>query len=163
LEAAPLVREVVAAAYRAGAPLVEVVWGDEPSLLTRFATAPPESFGQCSSWLPTALTEHVDAGHAVLTIYANDPNLLNDQPADRGSRHDAAQSRRRRHGARIEAAQLRRHSDRRVHGYFSKRARRRSLRRARRSSPAPAHRDRRRGGPSWRDCARDRQLAGRAM
>ena len=30
LDAAPLVREIAASAYRAGSPLVEAVWGDEP-------------------------------------------------------------------------------------------------------------------------------------
>ncbi len=42
-EAAPLVRHIAASAYRAGAPLVEVIWGDEALLLTRFAHAPHES------------------------------------------------------------------------------------------------------------------------
>ncbi len=38
-EAAPLVRHIAASAYRAGAPLVEVLWGDESLLLTRCAHA----------------------------------------------------------------------------------------------------------------------------
>jgi aminopeptidase len=39
LEAAPLVREVAASAYRAGAPLVEAIWGDEALHLLRFQHA----------------------------------------------------------------------------------------------------------------------------
>jgi aminopeptidase len=76
LDAAPLVRAVSAQAYDAGAPLVEVLWGDESLVTLRHRHAPPESFGQASAWLPGALLEHVRAGHATLSIYANDPDLL---------------------------------------------------------------------------------------
>jgi aminopeptidase len=48
----------------------------------RFGEAPRDSFGEFSAWLPKALTEHVEAGHTVLSIYANDPDLLKDQPTD---------------------------------------------------------------------------------
>ncbi len=48
LEAAPLVRRIAASAYRAGAPFVEVLWGDEPLLLARFQNAPRDSFSQFS-------------------------------------------------------------------------------------------------------------------
>src|SRR5262249_41814392 len=37
------------------------------------------SFGEFSDWFPKALAGHVDAGHAVLSIYANDPDQLKDQ------------------------------------------------------------------------------------
>ena len=82
LEAAPLVRALSASAYRAGASLVEVTWGDEAILLDRFAHAPRGSFAEVSDWFPRTLTEHVQAGHAILSVYANDPALLRDQPAD---------------------------------------------------------------------------------
>jgi aminopeptidase len=82
LEAAPLVRHVAAAAYRAGSPLVEVLWGDEALQRVRFETAPRDSFGSFSAWLPQALAAHVEAGHATMSIYANDPDLLSDQPPD---------------------------------------------------------------------------------
>ena len=78
LEAAPLVREIAASAYRAGAPLVETLWGDEALQLLRFQHAPRNSFDQVSSWLPRALTEHVEAGHAVMSVYANNPDQLKD-------------------------------------------------------------------------------------
>ena len=81
-EAAPLVRHIAASAYRAGAPLVEVIWGDEALLLTRFAHAPRESLSEFSVWLPRALTGHVEDGHAVLSIYANDPDLLKHEPPE---------------------------------------------------------------------------------
>src|SRR5262245_9726720 len=82
LDAAPLAREIAAAAYRAGSPLVETLYGDEAQQSLRFKHAPRESFSTFSSWLPRALSEHVRAGHAVLSISANDPDLLHAEPAD---------------------------------------------------------------------------------
>ncbi len=83
LEAAPLVRHVAESAYKAGAPLVEVLWGDEALQLARFRHAAPDTFDQFSTWMPNALVEHARAGHAVLSVYANDPDLLKDQPPAR--------------------------------------------------------------------------------
>ena len=82
LEAAPLIRRIAVSAYRAGAPLVEVLWGDEELLLLRFQHAPRDSFGQFSEWLPRTLLEHVQHDHAVLSVYANDPDHLKDQNPD---------------------------------------------------------------------------------
>src|SRR5207247_747848 len=79
LEAAPLVRQIAASAYRAGAPLVEAIWGDEQLQIARFTHAPRDSFNNFSAWLPAALGEHAKAGHAVLSVYANDPDLLQHQ------------------------------------------------------------------------------------
>src|SRR5919109_1150664 len=67
LEAAPLARQIAAAAYRAGSPLVETIYGDEVQQSLRFRNAPRDSFGSFSAWLPKALSEHVAAGHAVLS------------------------------------------------------------------------------------------------
>src|ERR1051325_2299639 len=52
LDAAPLIRHLVASAYKAGAPYVETLWGDEPSMLLRFEHAPRGSFTEYSAWLP---------------------------------------------------------------------------------------------------------------
>jgi aminopeptidase len=82
LEAAPLARALTGAAYRAGSPLVETIYGDEVQQTLRFKHAPRESFERSSLWLPKALSEHVDQGHAVLSISANDPDLLQGQPPD---------------------------------------------------------------------------------
>jgi aminopeptidase len=82
LEAAPLVRHIAASAYRAGAELVEAMWGDEALQLARFGNAPRDSFGHFSAWLPKALAEHAEAGNAVLSIYANDPDLLQHESTD---------------------------------------------------------------------------------
>jgi aminopeptidase len=80
LDGAPLVRQIASAAYGAGARLVEVLWGDESLMLTRFARAPRDSFTECSSWLPEVLAKHVAAGNAIISVFANDPDLLKDQP-----------------------------------------------------------------------------------
>jgi aminopeptidase len=80
LEAAPFIRHIVASGYKAGASLVEVIWGDDALQLVRFQHAPRNSFGEFSNWLPKALFEHAEAGHAVLSVYANDPDQLKDQP-----------------------------------------------------------------------------------
>jgi len=85
LEASPLAREIAAAAYRAGSPLVETIYGDEHQLLLRFAHASHDSFDAYSAWLPRALSDHVAAGHAVLSITANDPDLLQGESAARVS------------------------------------------------------------------------------
>lgn len=83
LEAAPLVRRIASSAYRAGSPLVEVLWGDEVLHLERLRHAPAESFGECSRWFPRALVEHVEGGGAVLSVSANDPDLVRGLPAER--------------------------------------------------------------------------------
>src|SRR5688572_9502676 len=82
IESAPLARQIAAAAYRAGSPLVETIYGDEIQQQLRFKNAPRDSFSNFSSWLPRALSEHVEAGHAVLSISANDPDLLRGQPTE---------------------------------------------------------------------------------
>jgi aminopeptidase len=82
LEAAPLVRHIAAAAYGAGARLVEALWGDEALQAARFKLAPRDSFNEFSAWLPRALVEHVEGGHAILSIYANDPDQLKQEPPD---------------------------------------------------------------------------------
>jgi len=82
LEAAPLVRHITAAAYQAGASLVEALWGDEALQMARFKYAARDSFGEFSSWLPNALRDHAEAGHAIISVYANDPDQLKDEPPE---------------------------------------------------------------------------------
>src|SRR5262245_48708862 len=82
LEAAPLVRHIVSAAYRAGASLVETIWGDEAAQMSRFRYAARDSFNEFSAWLPGALVEHAEAGHAIASVYANDPDQLKDEPPE---------------------------------------------------------------------------------
>src|SRR3954469_21232644 len=70
LEAAPLARQIARAAYKAGSPLVETIWGDEEMMLVRFQSAPRDSFSQFSAWFPKALEQHVEAGHAIVSLSA---------------------------------------------------------------------------------------------
>ena len=76
-----------------GASLVEAVWGDEAMQLARFRHAPRDSFSSFSAWLPNALAEHANAGGAVLSVYCNDPDLLEHEPADRAGALQQATSR----------------------------------------------------------------------
>ena len=41
--------------------------------------APRDSFDETSRFLPAALVEHADAGDAILSVYANDPDQLKDE------------------------------------------------------------------------------------
>jgi aminopeptidase len=85
LDAVPLIRKITEAAYKAGASLVEAIYGDEAMLLLRFKHAREGTLAEYSAWLPDALARHVEAGHAILSVYANDPDLLKHEPADRVS------------------------------------------------------------------------------
>ena len=46
VDSAPFTRAVVRAAYRAGAPMVEVLWHDDDLSLARFQEAPSDSFDE---------------------------------------------------------------------------------------------------------------------
>jgi aminopeptidase len=85
LDAAPLIRKITQAAYKAGASLVEAIYGDEEMLLLRFRHARENTFAEYSEWLPGALARHVEAGHAILSVYANDPDLLKHEAPERVS------------------------------------------------------------------------------
>lgn len=78
VEGAPLARAVAAAAYRAGAPLVETIYRDELLVRARFDFAPRDSFAEHTTWALQAGLEYADQGHAVLSISGNDPDLLSD-------------------------------------------------------------------------------------
>jgi aminopeptidase len=82
LEAAPLVRQIAERAYAAGASYVEALWGDEALQLARFHHAPRDSFENFSAWFADTLVKHVEHRHAIVSIYANDPDLLKAEPPD---------------------------------------------------------------------------------
>ncbi|MBN2172033.1 MAG: aminopeptidase [Candidatus Krumholzibacteriota bacterium] len=79
VECAPLTRLVVDKAYQAGARLVEVLWGDEQTTLSRYLHAPRDSFDEIPTAAPDYLLKGSERGDAVLSIYAADPDLLKDQ------------------------------------------------------------------------------------
>ncbi len=76
LQTVDLVRAVARSAYRAGARLVDVLWGDEQLTLVRVQEAPRDSFGEVPAWYPAATAAYLRAGDALLSIYAATPTLL---------------------------------------------------------------------------------------
>ncbi len=79
LEAAPFVRCLSASAYKTGARLVDVHWGDQPMRLERFRYAPRDSFTEYPAGRAEALVQYVHQGDAVLTVSAIIPGLLSGQ------------------------------------------------------------------------------------
>ena len=57
LDAAPLVRQVAASAYSAGAPLVETLWGDEGLQIARFRQGAAELFHEFFGLVPACATD----------------------------------------------------------------------------------------------------------
>ena len=77
--AAPLVRKATAIAYRAGCPLVDVMWNDDQVTLARFQHAPRDSFEEFPVWTSKAQEEYIRGGAAILSIAGSDPDLLKEQ------------------------------------------------------------------------------------
>lgn len=82
VDSAPLVRLITEAAYKAGSPLVEVLWGDDALTLARFNYAPRDSFEEYPDWYVSALLDIAERGGAVLSVLATDPDLLKDQDSE---------------------------------------------------------------------------------
>jgi aminopeptidase len=78
-EAAPLVRQVAAKAYQAGAELVDVIWGDPQLHLVRLQNARRDTLEAYSDWIAEGNLNHIKNGGAMLGIVANDPDLFKDQ------------------------------------------------------------------------------------
>jgi aminopeptidase len=76
LEAYPLIRQVVKAAYQAGARYVTVNWDDEVLQRIRVEHAPADTMHEVATWRYQAALEYLEKGDAVLQIYAQDPDLL---------------------------------------------------------------------------------------
>jgi aminopeptidase len=74
--AAPLVREVVRVAYEAGARYVDVIWSDEELIRTRLENASRESLAEYPTWQIAAQMDMIEHGDAMLTILADDPDLM---------------------------------------------------------------------------------------
>lgn len=79
IEAAPLVEKVTASAYQAGARLVTVIWSHDPLELARFKYAPRDSFDEFPTWLADGSYQHLKEGNALLSIFAENPDLLKEQ------------------------------------------------------------------------------------
>lgn len=79
VEAALLVRKVAASAYKAGCRLVDVMWSDDQVTLARYQYAPRDSFEEYPHWFFPAMEEYARRGDALLSIAAEDPDLLKGQ------------------------------------------------------------------------------------
>ena len=77
--AAPLVRELAASAYKAGAPLVDVLWRDDDLKLIRYAHAPRDSFEEFPAWQSAGILDVIENGGAMLSLSSADPDLMKGQ------------------------------------------------------------------------------------
>jgi aminopeptidase len=78
IETAPLVREIAATAYQAGARFVDVMWNDEQLLATRFKEGDPDNLVEFPSWRGEAAVKGAEEGDAILILYSENPELLSD-------------------------------------------------------------------------------------
>jgi aminopeptidase len=78
LEAAPLVRLLVEKAYRMGAPLVEVFWGDPELDLIRYQHAPQGSLKEIPTWSVDELYRATDRKDARIYIGGSNPYHFQD-------------------------------------------------------------------------------------
>jgi len=93
IELAPLVRPIVRKCYEAGARLVDVIWNDDQLRLIRFQHASPDTIEEFPEWRAQAAIQSAEAGDAMLSIYAEDPDLLAGQDVDLISKFTQANSR----------------------------------------------------------------------
>src|SRR5262245_38443274 len=81
--ARPLIHEITKAAYAAGARFVDVIWGDEEMLRIRLQNAPADSFNEYPKWHISGILDILESGDALLSIYANDPEVYSGLDLDR--------------------------------------------------------------------------------
>ena len=90
--ALPLVRRIVAHAYKAGAGVVTPILQDEAITLARFENANDASFDRAPDWLFAGMAEAFKAGAARMAITGDDPMLLAEQDPDKVARISKATS-----------------------------------------------------------------------
>lgn len=78
-----LVHAVTKAAYAAGARFVDVIWGDEEMLRLRLQHAPADSFNEYPKWHVSGILDMLEKGDALLSIYANDPDVYHGLDSER--------------------------------------------------------------------------------
>jgi len=76
IETAYFIRELVASAYQAGSPLVDVQWRDDDLIFSRLEHAPRDSFSEFPTYLAKGVLEVIESGGAMFTISAIDPDQL---------------------------------------------------------------------------------------
>ncbi len=90
--ALPFVRQVVAAAYRAGANVVTPILSDDAITLARYENAADSSFDHAPNWLFDGMAQAYQGNAARLAIAAEDPSLLSGQDPAKVARAGKAQS-----------------------------------------------------------------------
>jgi len=93
IDALAIARRITEHAYRAGAPLVTTLYGDDAAALMRYHFAPNESFDQAAKWLYDGMAAAFKSGAARLAITGADPLLLSNEDPDKVSRANRALSR----------------------------------------------------------------------
>lgn len=76
MAALPLVRQIAAAAYRAGAGVVTPIFADEEIALARYAHGHDSSFDRAPTWLYNGMAEAFANGAARMAIVGDNPMLL---------------------------------------------------------------------------------------
>jgi aminopeptidase len=82
VDVAPFVRQAADLAYRMGAKYVNVLWTDAHVRRSRFLHASKESLGEIHEWLAQARNESAAADDAVLAVFSEDLQLLEDIDGD---------------------------------------------------------------------------------
>ncbi len=91
VECADFARLCAAAAYDAGCKEVIMRWNDDELTRMRYLKASDEVFDVCNSWTVDCLNTLSEEGAGFLTIYAEDPELLNGVDPDRIKRAQISQ------------------------------------------------------------------------
>ncbi|MEC0091077.1 aminopeptidase [Paenibacillus macquariensis] len=83
ISSAEFVRLIVKQAYEAGAKLVKVNWSDEIVTRLQYELAADEAFTIVPTWYAGEIIELVENGAAVLSVLAENPDLLKGIPQER--------------------------------------------------------------------------------
>lgn len=78
IECAPITRLIAEVALREGARDVKIVWNDELFAKIRFTYAAEEVFDEFPDWQKDMYMSYLRRGAAILSIAANDPELMKD-------------------------------------------------------------------------------------
>ena len=92
VEALPLVRLIVKAAYQAGAGLVTPILSDEQVTLTRYRYGPDISFDRAPGWLYDGAAKAFSANTARLAVLGENPQLLSGEDPAKVARANKANS-----------------------------------------------------------------------
>jgi aminopeptidase len=76
IQTAYFIRELVASAYQAGSPLVDVQWRDDDLIFSRLKHAPRDSFGETPTYIAEGILDVIESGGAMFTISAIDPDMM---------------------------------------------------------------------------------------